>query len=102
MGYYTAYNLKITPNNNNILEEFSVLHEGYGVDWNGESSGECKWYEHEDDLKEFSIKYPQFVFTLKGNGEETGDLWIKYFKGGKMQRSEGKVTFEPFDVDKLV
>jgi hypothetical protein len=64
--------------------------------------GECKWYEHEDDMRRFSKLYPHILFELSGEGEESGDLWKKYFLNGKMQYCKVKMEFEPFDESKLV
>ena len=63
---------------------------------------ELKWYQHEDAMKALSVIYPTVLFTLEGRGEDSEDVWVKYFKGGKMQRVEAKITFEPFDEEKLV
>jgi hypothetical protein len=62
---------------------------------------ECKWYEHEQDMRIFSKLFPEVVFTLKGEGEEPGDLWFKYFQNGKMQKAEAIITYDPFDPKKL-
>ena len=61
----------------------------------------CKWHNHDSDMAFFSEKYPESLFILKGEGEESGDIWIKYFLNGKMQRAEAKITFEEFDESKL-
>lgn len=61
----------------------------------------CKWYEHEDDMKRLSLKFPDVLFTLRGEGEESGDVWVKYFKEGKMQVSKAEVKLEPFDATRL-
>jgi hypothetical protein len=66
----------------------------------GKSTGEAgAWYEHELDMKKISVKYSGVVFALDGTGEETGDIWRKYFFNGKMQRVG--ISFEPFDPNKL-
>lgn len=61
-----------------------------------------KWYSHEDDMRAISKEYPGVVFILSGEGEESGDIWRKYFCEGKMQTAPAKVTFEDFDPEKLV
>lgn len=61
----------------------------------------CKWYEHEEDMKQLSLKFPDVLFTLRGEGEESGDVWVKYFKEGKMQISKAEIKLEPFDAAKL-
>lgn len=60
-----------------------------------------KWYEHEEDMLKISNSFPTVLFKLKGEGEESGDLWIKYFKDGKVQRCMAKITFDEFDESKM-
>jgi hypothetical protein len=88
MGYSTWYNLDIDPvpaGDHPIWDEqidyaeFREMWEQQGSDCGFES----KWYEHAIELIMLSRKYPEFLFTLSGDGEENGDLWKKFFKGGK-------------------
>ncbi len=62
---------------------------------------ETKWYEHEEHMKAISKEYPDVIFQLNGEGEESGDVWIKYFVNGKMQKAAAKITFDEFDEKKL-
>lgn len=59
------------------------------------------WYEHEEDLKKFSKKYPDLVLQLSVEGENQGDIADKYFKNGKMQICRAKIDFDPYDASKL-
>jgi hypothetical protein len=116
MGYYTRYSLSIGIDENDLILGLDIpktsedliaeLRESlddaaYALDENGNVDGDCKWYDHEDDLKSFSKKYPNALFTLSGEGEESGDIWKKYFKDGKVQRANAVITFEKFDPKKL-
>jgi hypothetical protein len=109
MGYYTSYSLKVYEGERTIQEILAELIEtgefeylDYALDEDGDSLEPCKWYDHEADLIEISKRYPDIVFVLKGEGEEPGDLWYKYFKNGKIQRCYAEITFEPYDESKLV
>lgn len=107
MGYYTRFNLEIQtidqPNDvchNDIWLWIKNQNEKsdmfYGLNGDG-----VKWYDHEDAMRKLSTKYPEFLFSLSGEGEETGDIWRKYFKGGKMQRADAVIAFEEYDEKKL-
>lgn len=96
MGYNTYYGLLVddirSPEHELALTkmaDYDVFEES------------CTWYEHEVDLKEYSAKFPNQLFRLRGEGEEPLDVWIKYFKNGRMQRCPAKVTFDDFDEFKL-
>jgi len=95
MGYYTRHELEIVQGDNNetdYQEEISELADyGYLFD------NECKWYEHEKDMREYSKKYPETVFALKGEGEESGDIWTEYYKDGKMQRAKAKIVVDDYN-----
>lgn len=43
---------------------------------------EMKWYDHEEHMVELSKLCPNIIFDLRGDGEETGDMWRSvYFRG---------------------
>lgn len=66
-----------------------------------DNGGEIKWYSHVSDMRVFSKLFPKVLFTLRGEGEESGDIWAKYFLDGKMQEAKAEVVIAPFDASKL-
>ena len=81
-----------------LAEEVS----GYKLEDFLSGSDQTKWYTHEEDIKKFSKRFPTVLFTLKGEGEESGDMWFKYFKNGKMQVAMARIEFDSFNEGKLV
>ena len=99
MGYYTNYKVttdEIIPEFDDLLKSFSQY-----TFFNGESPEKIKWYSHEDDMRKLSHAHPKVLFTVRGEGEESDDLWIKYFLNGKMQKCVGTVVYPPFDAKRL-
>jgi hypothetical protein len=111
MGYNTRYTLnwdlsKSDTTWEEISEEIGLRKAinrrfFYGVDTNGNTYDACKWYDHENDIAEFSKIFPDVIFELSGEGEEARDIWKKYFKNGKIQICIAKITFDEFDESKL-
>ena len=103
MSYYTDYELiaeNLTADERTSVDKFienaSCL-EPWGDGW----GGHCTWYDHENDLRKLSAKYPHAVFTLCGAGDGYEDLWRKYFKNGKMQYAPAQISYEEFDESRL-
>jgi hypothetical protein len=61
----------------------------------------CKWYEHEEDMRKLSALFPDVLFTLSGEGEESGDIWKMYVKGGKSHSVSAEIVLPEFDETKL-
>lgn len=105
MGYYTKFSLSVEPfYMDQLIPEFrdSCDSARFAMQSNGIANGDgVKWSSHEDDLKKFSKKYPDVLFILSGVGEESGDMWRKYFKGGKVQVAKARIDYDPFDESKL-
>ncbi len=100
MGYYTTHSLDLEGAGDEFDNIIADLRENnecaeYALDENGDAEESCKWYDSSKDLKEFSKKYPDVLFTLHGEGEEPGDLWNEYFKNGKNQHCAGEITYPP-------
>lgn len=113
MGYYTSYELTVSPaEKGDEIEEFvdSLPNGAYGTatswkdyamnyegggDWSTNDS--VKWYDHQEFMKELSKLYPDVLFSLHGEGEESGDIWKKYFKNGKVQITEAVIQLDDFD-----
>ncbi len=107
MGYYTYYNLHIehvgTDTLEDLIDDLRDFSDGamYGLEEDGTYADSCKWYEHEEDMVLFSKKHPKVVFKLEGKGEEAEDLWVKYFKNGKMQKCPARIVYDNYSEDKL-
>ena len=108
MGYRTSYELSIVKSASPMDQE-GVIHQlregsqgaSYGLRDDGSAQGGLRWYEHEDDLRGFSRKYPELIFRLSGEGEDSGDIWDKYFQNGKMQECKAEIVKPSFDPTKL-
>lgn len=99
MGYYTSYTLSADTGYEHLIEELREEneHANYAIDSNGLTAESTKWYDHQKDMRAFSKKHPEVLFTLEGIGEEQPDVWVEYYMNGKMQKVVAKVTFEPFN-----
>jgi hypothetical protein len=92
MGYLTKYTL-VFPNDweQNELHEKQISEE---FDTCFDDS--IKWYDHKENMIEYSKKYPDTLFMIEGKGEETGDLWKLYVKNGKSFIDEPKIVWVDF------
>lgn len=102
MGYYTRYKLK--SEDESLIQELRQFSEdaAFAISENGDTVNETKWYEFTEDLIQISEIHPDNLFTLSGEGEESGDVWICYFKYGKSQMCKGKITFDEFNEAELI
>ena len=105
MGYYTHF--EIIVNNNEIIDK--EIHEklceisGYNDwdYWTSSITGHFKWYENEHDMYELSMLFPDKVFTVTGNGEESNDIWRNYWKNGKFCDANRRIVYDEYDESKL-
>ena len=99
MGYYTRHELEIVKGDNELIEQFREVSEdaSYAIDSAGDSEESCKWYRHQDELKNFSLLHPEALFKLSGEGEDSGDIWHEYYQDGKMQICKAMIVFPDFD-----
>lgn len=80
MGYYTTYEL--SAEDSSVQEDV----ERRAREISGYSSLEdsCKWYDHDEHMLALSKEFPTITLRLDGEGEETGDVWAKWYRNGEM------------------
>jgi hypothetical protein len=52
-------------------------------------------------MNEISKEYPNVIFELSGEGEESGDVWKNYYMNGKVQKCQARIVFDEFDENEL-
>ena len=104
MGYYTRHELEVIEGSNDLIAELRTECDeaNYALDDTGGSEESCKWYSHDIDMKRFSEKHPEALFRLSGEGEESGDIWQEYYRGGKRQVCKARIVIPDFDADLLI
>lgn len=62
------------------------------------------WYmsEHDEPMRKLSAEFPFVLFTLEGRGQDSGDIWKKYYLGGRVHYAKAKIVIEDFDPAKLL
>ena len=96
MSYFTDFIMSF---------DTSVVNEQEVYDYIKEISGEefqtdllySRWMNHVGDMKKVSLKFPDILFTLEGQGDCHGDLWFKYFKNGKVQSCYVELVYPEFN-----
>jgi len=117
MGYYTYYELSVTSSDKNSqmplrwqelkdrIDEMEIFDTGRCSNPSSQItdnwSVDAKWYDHDKDMCQLSSEFPEFLFTLSGEGEESGDLWVTYYAGGKFQTEYAEIVFGKFDPNEL-
>ena len=98
MNEFVLYAIDIEPYEEELID---ILCEEYKEAKYALSGEATIWIDHEKNLREFSKHHDDFVITLHGQGDEAGDMWVKYFKNGKIQYEPAEITFGEFDEGKL-
>lgn len=52
-----------------------------------------KWYEHEEDMLEISVKFPEMTFQLYCFGEDDSH-WKEYYQNGISEECVGRLVFD--------
>lgn len=118
MGYYTDYTLTASictvskdsytvanvPHITAVsledeIEKMNVFDSGGDLDYGYYAN--AKWYDWEEDMCLLSKRFPEILFCLHGDGEESDDLWDAYFLDGKCQHCPAVITYDDFDPAKL-
>lgn len=107
MGYYTYYDLAFSEfGSTKTIDE---IHDwlvkrniiGYALSDDFGSLDAVTWYDHEEDMEELSLEFPEVIFTLHGEGDNKEDIWEKHFLGGLMQTCYAEIIIPDFDMLKL-
>ena len=98
MNDFVLYSIDVEPYTEEMIDILCNENENAKYAFSGES---CIWSTHEKELRDFSKKHRDYLFSLYGQGDEAPDIWIKYFMNGKMQYCPANITFDEFDKKKL-
>lgn len=109
MWYYTQHSLIIRDKDNQEpdyqSEEYKELlskHEKQLVDTTEACFDDTtKWYDREEQMLEYSKKYPELLFVIYWDWEESDDDWIEYYLDWKVQHEDAEVTYWEFNINKL-
>lgn len=121
MGYYTYYNVSMRPADNHgvvddetlaVVEDKAarILADKLGIEGVDDKKmifddifyEELKWYDCDDDMVELSKEFPEYVFTVYGEGEERDDNWVAFYYKGEMWIGQAVLVWPEFDADDLV
>ena len=58
------------------------------LDESGDTRDWEKWYGHEETLCGWSRRYPNTLFCLHAEGEDSDGIWDKYFFDGRLIHTE--------------
>lgn len=104
MGYRTWYTINIENDADNekfakVRESFEDILEHLYED--GSPHTDVSWHDFEEDMRLISSTFPDYLFEVHGEGEESEDKWDAYFLNGKHQHCQAEISYPPYDPAKL-
>ncbi len=78
MGYECRYDLTVLGADQGEVETELEDIAGFNP-----LSDSWTWREHDEHMLRLAKRFPEAVFTLNVDGEETGDVWRVFFKHGE-------------------
>lgn len=101
MGYQTCHMLKMEPEEPKVWDWIDQAREagrdiGYALQEEGWNEGISHW-DHQKEMAELSRAFPEITFTLRGEGDDQGDLWVAYFRNGKFQEHSLEIIIPGID-----
>lgn len=83
MGYYTYFTInKIKGSDKDFDNLLKDIDEETGLRFSEDTTQEAKWGDYEEDCLKLSKKYPDLIFQIDGDGENSDDLWAERFHNG--------------------
>jgi hypothetical protein len=113
MGYYSNFKVEVTTTDQKPVDNIEqVLNPEVFERYTGYTQftydyhdalilAEAKWYRYEKDMRKMSNDYPDLLFKVIVEGEESYDMYVVYFCRGKMQQCNAIITYPPYDETKL-
>jgi hypothetical protein len=109
MGYNTKFDLDVIGRESDPVELnrwYEDLNDDktfgdYELPLNSDEWDSMKWYCWEADVKVLSKEYPNVLFVLSGEGEDSGDIWRAYFMNGEVQEVQARIVFDEVDFSKF-
>lgn len=85
MGYYTNFEIEAIDDPKSqimsLLQSLAGI-SGYRELESGYASS-IKWYDCVENCKKASLYYPELLFRVTGDGENSDDIWRLYVRNGK-------------------
>ena len=107
MGYETKYELEVKDDDYGGVFIDMIFHEdeiSNMID-NLPFNRYCKWYNYNEDIIQYSKKYPEKVFKLIQIGEDhtliDPSLKVNYYKNGKSYEGTITINISKFNETKL-
>lgn len=107
MGYYTYFELSVDDFDKKNpmpesrykeieaeVEKMNIMQDHFSLN---EWSTYSKWYDWEEDMLLLSTRFPEMLFTMHGDGEESDDLWYAYFHAGHVQHCPVQLVYPEYD-----
>lgn len=86
MGYYTYFSInKVKGSDKDMDNLVKDIDAKTGLRFSDDNCQEAKWGDYEEDCLKLSKKYPNLVFQLDGDGENSDDLWAERFHNGNCE-----------------
>lgn len=105
MGYMTNFKIYKYDGSDVTDDELQTLHNIAGYEFEPFTTyarlDGAKWYDCDNNMIELSKLYPEIMWVVEGDGEESDDYWQTHYYRGKSHSVTGYIAYPPPDLEAL-